>query len=50
MTCCAARRSRPNLFVAIVALSAVAFIGQAFATPAPDATTAIAALALGTQH
>lgn len=44
MNCCASHRSRPTLFVAVVALSAVAFVGQALAASATDAM-AVASLA-----
>ena len=37
MTCCAERRPSPTLFLAVVALSAAAFFGQAFETPAAGA-------------
>ena len=43
MTCCAAHRSRPTLFVAVVALSAVAFLGQALAASASGDATVLAA-------
>ena len=43
MTCCAPHRSRPTLFVAVVALSAVAFLGQALAVPTTVDATAVAA-------
>ena len=42
MTCCSAHRDRPTLFIVVVALSAVAFLGQAIGTPATDAATALA--------
>nr|HET7858791.1 hypothetical protein [Caldimonas sp.] len=43
MSCCAEHRSHPTLFVAVVALSAVAFIGQALAAPTSNDATAVAA-------
>ena len=43
MNCCASHHSRPTLFVAVVALSAVAFVGQAFAAAAAGDATAVAA-------
>jgi hypothetical protein len=46
VNCCAAHHSRPTLFVAIVALSAVAFVGQAFAAAATVDTAAVAAHAV----
>ena len=42
MTCCAAPRSRPTVFIATVLLSAVAFIGQAFTLPAIVDPSAVA--------
>ncbi len=45
MTSCAARRSRPTLFIAIVALSAVAFLGQVLAASVGSDATAVAAYA-----
>ena len=42
MNCCASPHSRPTLFVAVVALSAVAFVGQAFAAAATGDATAVA--------
>lgn len=46
MTRRATHRSRPFLFAAVVALSAVACIGQAIATPAVGSATCVAADAL----
>jgi hypothetical protein len=43
VNCCAAHRSFPTLFVAIVALSAVAFFGETFAAPATVDATAVTA-------
>ncbi len=43
VSCCAEHRSHPTLFVAVVALSAVAFIGQALAAPTSNDATAVAA-------
>jgi hypothetical protein len=48
VTCCAAHRSRPTLFVAVVALSAVAFVGQALAAAASADATAVAVDAVAT--
>ena len=45
MNCHAAHHSRPTLFVAVVALSAVAFVGQALTLTATDDTIAVASFA-----
>jgi len=41
VNCCASHHSRPTLFVAVVALSAVAFVGQALAASATDAMAVV---------
>lgn len=46
MNCCASHRSRPTLFVAVVALSAVAFVGQALTASATDDAVTVASLAV----
>lgn len=52
MNCCAAHRSFPTLFVAVVALSTVAFFGETLTAPATVDATAVAAhaAALATQR
>jgi len=43
VNCCATHRSHPTLFVVVVALSAVAFVGQALTASAGTDATAVAA-------
>ena len=45
VSCCAEHRSHPTLFVAVVALSAVAFVGQALTLTATDDAIAVASFA-----